>query len=196
MGKTELGGAKFEPVYNLSGEDDPFSDATKFGEASLDLKEADAKRRSFYHYTHAIIEKYYGAYENGKNYVALTNIVKCNNTTTNDTTPYEVKVYCINELRVIWKEIELLSPKRVVFYSHISYYNFIDEYLPKNCVKVDIFQKENRTKIGKKFMPWWHRRFLDENNKRICDFLILGHPQRLCKLDYVDAVVKWLNETK
>lgn len=117
-GKTAVGGNEFAPEYQISSKDDPFSDATKFGEASLDLSEDNAKRRPFYNYTHATIEKYYGTYKDGKKYVALTNIVKCNNTTTNDTTAYHVKDYCINQLGVIWKEVELLSPKRVVFYTN------------------------------------------------------------------------------
>lgn len=196
VGKTAVGDS-FEPKYAGDFQNDLFCDATKFGEASLDLIEDWATGRHFYNYTHAIIEKYYGSYKKGKDYVALTNIVKCNNGSTNDTTPYLVKEYCINQLGVIWKEIELLSPKRVVFYTNKYYDDFIDAYRPKNFVNYeDITDKNKRIEIANRTTPWWHRRFIDENKEIICDFLRLGHPQRMSKSDYVETVFKWLNDTK
>lgn len=194
VGKTAVGGAAFESEYLGDFKSDLFTDSTKFGEKSLDLIERWATSRPFYHYTHDITKKYYGTYEEGKKYIGLTNIVKCNNTSTNDTTNNRIKAHCINELGVIWKEIEILSPKRVVFFTNTFYDRFIDLYVPKNCSKEDI--KNNRLKIGNKSTPWWHRRFLDEDNKTVFEFLRLGHPQMMYKPDYVNEVVKWLQETK
>lgn len=195
VGKTAVGGANFEKEYQGDFKNDLFTDATKFGEKSLDLIEPYSTSRPFYNYTYHLIENYYGTYEKGKSYVALTNIVKCNNTTTNDTTFYHIKDFCINKLGVIWKEIQILSPKRVVFFTHEYYDDFIDAFIPENCVTVEEVS-DKRIVIGNKTTPWWHRRFLDEKNERICDFLRLGHPQMMDKLAYINAVVKWLNETK
>ncbi len=195
VGKTAVGGENFEPEYQGDFKCDLFTDATKFGEKSLDLIEPWSTSRPFYHYTYDIVENYYETYEKGKCYIGLTNIVKCNNTTTEDTSDYQVKEFCINELGVIWKEIELLSPKRVIFYTNVYYDDFIDAFTPKNCVKVEDL-KDTRLNIGEKTTPWWHRRFLNEENEIICDFLRLGHPQMMKKQEYVNEVVKWLNETK
>jgi len=104
VGKTAVGGENFEPEYQGDFKCDLFTDATKFGEKSLDLIEPWSTSRPFYHYTYDIVENYYETYEKGKCYIGLTNIVKCNNTTTEDTSDYQVKEFCINELGVIWKE--------------------------------------------------------------------------------------------
>jgi hypothetical protein len=195
VGKTAVGGADFEEEYKGDFKNELFTDATKFGEASLDLNEPYATGRPFYNYTHCIIEKYYGSYEKGKSFVALTNIVKCNNTSTNDATSKKVKELCINKLGVIWKEIELISPKRVVFFTHDKYDDYIDAFISKNSNKYEELADKN-IKIGNKNTPWWHRRYYDKENERIYDFLRLGHPQMMDKSDYVNAVVGWLNETK
>ena len=195
VGKTAVGGENFEVAYQGDYKNDRFTDATKFGEKSLDLTEPNATGRAFYNYTHSIIEEYYGSYEKGKSNVALTNLVKCNNTSTEDTVRYEVKECCIEELRVFWKEFEILSPKRVVFYTHDKYNKYIEAFMPKGCVSVEDVKKE-RVQIGKKDTPWWHRRYLDNQNRVICDFLILGHPQMMDKEEYVGKVAKWLNVTK
>ena len=46
VGKTAVGGLGIGPFI-----DNLFTDATAFGELSLDLKEVNAKRRAFYSYT-------------------------------------------------------------------------------------------------------------------------------------------------
>jgi len=195
VGKTAVGGEDFEEEYKGDFDNDLFTDSTKFGEKSLDLTEKWATSRPFYLYTNNIISDYYGSYEIGKEFVALTNIVKCNNTTTNDTTDYQIKENCINKLAVIWKEIEMLSPKRVVFYTNVYYDDFIDAYRPNNCTKIEDIS-DIRIEIGNKTTPWWHRRFLDDRGNIITEFLRLGHPQMMNKMDYIKSVVNWLKITK
>jgi len=183
VGKTAIGGDDF-PLTNLL-----FSDATNFGELSLDLKEEYATRRAFYSYTNEIIKRYYGSYEVGKKFIALTNIVKCNNTSTKDETSLNMKTHCIDKLQVIWKEIEILNPKRVIFYTARHYDDFIRKFKPTGCIKiVDI--------IDNYCDCWWHRKFLDNKGNIIFDFLRIYHPERKPKEDYVAKVVKWLKETK
>jgi hypothetical protein len=124
----------------------------------------------------------------------LSNIVKCNNTTTVDTTPESVKSFCINDLKVIWKEIETLSPKRVIFYTNVWYNDYIDMYNPKGCVRAEDLA-DTQIDIGNKVSPYWHRRFFDAKDNVICDFLVLGHPARLDKEDFICTVLSWMNET-
>lgn len=183
VGKTAIGGDDFPLTNSL------FSDATNFGELSLDLKEEYATRRAFYSYTNEIVKRYYGSYEIGKKFVALTNIIKCNSTSTQDETSYNVKAHCIDKLGIIWKEIEILKPKRVIFYTARHYDDFIDKYQPQNCSEV-IEVVDNYEEC------WWHRKFLDINQNTICDFLRVYHPERKTKEDYVSKIVTWLNQTK
>ena len=190
VGKTAVGGEGLD-----KGTVKNFTDATAFGELSIDGNEENSNIRAFYSYTRDIISSYYGDYEKGKKFVALTNIVKCNNQSTNDTTSDKAKDFCINKLGVIWKELELLSPKRIVFYTHDYYDDFIEYFRPKDCNRIFDFPLE-KIAIGNKTSLRWHRRFYDKDDKIICDFLRLSHPQRMNRKDFVEAVVKWLNETK
>jgi len=184
VGKTAIGGEGIGPFI-----DNLFTDGTEFGELSLDLKEEYATRRAFYSYTHDIVAQYYGSYENGKKHIALTNLVKCNNASTNDETPPSVKQCCINDLQVIWKEIEILQPKRIVFYTGRNYDDYIDNFEPLNYFEcIDIVDDDPGC--------WWHRKFLDNNKNTICDFLRVFHPSRQGKEEFVSNVVDWLNETK
>ena len=165
VGKTAVGGEGIGPVVA-----DAFTDATVFGKLSIDGEEENSNVRAFYSYTRNIISSYYGDYETGKKFIALTNIVKCNNTTTNDTTDYRTMDFCINKLGAIWKEFEILAPKRVIFYTNTYYDDFIDEFRPKNYEKFEDLSDKN-IEIGSKNSPWWHRRFYDKNDKILCDIL-------------------------
>ena len=184
VGKTAVGGEGIGPFI-----DNLFTDATEFGELSLDLKEKYATGRAFYSYTNEIIKQYYGSYEIGKQFIALTNLVKCNNASTNDETPPHVMQHCINDLKVTWREIEILKPKRIIFYTARGYDDFIDNFEPIEYFEyIDVANDESNC--------WWHRKFLDENKNTICDFLRIFHPSRKNKEEYVSNVVEWLNETK
>ncbi len=186
VGKTAVGGdGEFSGLP--FDEDKLFIDATKFGEKSLDGNE---HKSPFYSYTKEIIEKYYGSYENGKKYIAFSNMVKCNNGTTEDTTEYQVQEHCVNKLRVIWKEVEILYPKRIIFYTHTTYDYFIEKYFKESNLENIIDFKTSP--IG----PQWHGRCTDKNNNIICEFLRLGHPQGKIKDEFVNVVVRWLQSTK
>lgn len=186
IGKTAVGGEGIGPVINSS-----FTDSTTFGEESLDGLERLSGLRAYYSYTHEIIKHYYGSYEKGKRNVALSNIVKCNNTTTNDSTDYRRKDFCIKKLQTIWKEVDLLLPKKIVFYTNTYYDDFIDEFRPNLCESIEDIIDTN-VMIGNKNSPFWHRRFYNKDGNIICDFLRLSHPQRMKKDEYVSCVVEWL----
>jgi hypothetical protein len=190
IGKTAVGGEGIGPIINSL-----FTDSTSFGEESLDGLERMSKIRAYYSYTHDIIKNYYGSYEMGKNNVALSNIVKCNNTTTNDSTDNRRKEYCINTLKTIWKEVDLISPKNIIFYTNTYYDDFIDAFRPELCTNFEDIIDSN-IKIGKKNVPWWHRRFYDKKGYVICNLLRLSHPQRMKKDEYVARVVEWLESNR
>lgn len=184
VGKTAVGG---EGIGDFI--DDTFTDATNFGKLSLDLEEEYATRRAFYSYTNEIVKRYYGSYDEGSKFVALTNIVKCNNTSTNDETTYSVKQHCIDKLGVIWKEVEILKPKRIIFYTGRHYDDFIENFRPTNFFSfADIADDETNC--------WWHRKFTDKDGGTICELLRIFHPMLQGKENYVTKVVSWLQLTK
>jgi len=183
VGKTAVGGEGIGEVV-----DDFFTDSTEFGKQSLDLEEEWSTRRAFYSYTNEIIKRYYGSYEVGSQFAALTNIVKCNNGSTTDQTTYEIKQHCINDLKVIWKEVEILRPKRIIFYTGRDYDDFIDAFKPNNfttCVDVE----------DDEINCWWHRKFMNVDGSTACEILRIYHPSRQGKEEYVSKVVDWLRKT-
>jgi hypothetical protein len=196
IGKTAVGGANFGENYKGDYQTDLFTDATNFGIQSLKLNEKWSKSRPFYNYTNEIIGSYFDNIEIGLSKSAMTNIVKCNNASTQDETPQIIKSQCINELGIIWKEIELMNATRVVFYTHNKYDEFIDQYKPENTIDFqDILDKKHHVNVGAKQMPWWHRQFMlsDGSTKH---FLRVGHPERKNRTEFVSYVVDWLKQTK
>ncbi len=188
VGKTARGGDEdIGPLINNS-----FIDATDFGDEAL-----DSISWPYYSYTKEIIKRYFGTYEEGKKNIAFTNLIKCNNGTTQDTTIWETKLNCLDKLGVVWKEIEILRPKRIVFYSHKDYDYFIDKMRPSFTSEcIDITDKEHYIPIGMKYSYWWHRDFLGPQGQILLSFLRLSHPERKKKEDYVKNVVQWLTKTK
>lgn len=196
VGKTAVGGANFETEYKGGYSNNNITDATKFGYASLNLKEKYATSRPFYSYTNQIIKDYYGSVEDGLKKIALSNLIKCNNASTEDETSNDTKENCINKLGVIWKEIELIKPRRVVFFTHNYYDNYIENYVPNNLISIDeLTNKSHCVKIGNKIMPWWHKK-LNLNGGKTQHILRIGHPQMKNREDYVNSVVNWLHQTK
>jgi hypothetical protein len=183
VGKTAIGGDDFPCIDNL------FSDGTPFGTQNLDMMHKDSKMRSFYSYTHDIIEKYYGDYESGKKNIALTNMVKCNDTSTEDLTTYNVKDHCINKIGVIWKEIEILKPRRIIFYTGRKYDDYIDNFEPIGYSRYldEVVDEPNCI---------WHRRYFNNEDEIILDILRVYHPQRQDKEKFIGSAVSWLKTTK
>jgi hypothetical protein len=189
VGKTAVSEAPSNEKNDL------FIDAMEFGEDSLDLREPKSKQRKFYSYTHEIIERYYGDYNAGKQYVALSNLMKCNNGSTKDTTKTGVKVQCLDNLKVIWREVEILKPKRIIFYTGRNYDNFIDRFNPLGSFKSDHIEKNEKD-------CWWHKRFYAQDMTIMCDILRVYHPDAFTYIgeqegeEYITKVVAWLNQTK
>ncbi|MBW8334621.1 MAG: hypothetical protein K0M40_21580 [Prolixibacteraceae bacterium] len=152
---------------------------------------------AYYSYTRDIIEKYYGSIDAGIKYITYSNLMKCNNDSSKDTTPYSAKQYCLNENKFIWKEIDIIQPGRLIFYSHHFYDDFIESFRPSNFYRFsDITDKSNAVEVGAKYSLYWHREFFDKDNKLICAFLRTSHPERLNKEDFVQNVLRFLKDTE
>jgi hypothetical protein len=149
----------------------------------------------FFSYTREIIKLYFGDFETGIKSTSFTNLMKCNNDTDLDTTPYQAKVYCINQNQFIWKEIEIIEPQKIIFYTHNQYDDFIDNFKPKNSFRQEDYLNRNHSiTIGAKYSLHWHRKFYNEDNKVIMEFLRVSHPNRMKKQPYIKMILDWLNE--
>lgn len=162
-----------------------FQDATTIGNSLL-------KHNSwaYWSYTREIIKAVHGDINNGKEKIAFTNLIKCNNSRTTDETTEFTKQSCLSDLQVVWREIDVLKPNKIIFYANTDYDNHILSYKPSDNFE-DLDNKHKKVKIGAKYMPWWNRVFYDENGKVITEFLRIGHPERLKKAEFIKKVSNW-----
>ncbi len=165
---------------------DQLEDVTAFGAASI------AERSwPYYAYTRAIIERVYGDLATGIRHVSFTNMVKCNNETTPDTSDRTSKEFCIAKNRFIWREIEVIRPRLVIFYTGTAYDDFIDGYMP-DFARSHQDNADREVVIGKKRMPWRDRSFFDDQQREVLRFLRVGHPERKKKEDFVRVLSEWI----
>jgi hypothetical protein len=142
-------------------------------------------KRAYFSYTRAIVERLYG--ESDRSNVAFTNCVKCNNSDGKDTTTLMMKNCCIKDLQVIRKEIDILKPKFIIFYTGWYYDKFFHDIFDNIESLTDT---SNTLKIGSYNMPWWE--FNANLNKNTIKVLRVGHPERKSKSDFVSQISNWV----
>jgi hypothetical protein len=145
----------------------------------------------YWSYTREILIEVFGDLERGLQCSSFTNIVKCNNESTPDTTNQSVKDHCIQKNGFIWKEFEAIKPRVAVFYTHTAYDSYIDSFRPADAIRWE----DNRSEwveVGKKRMPWWDRSFFTADNRELLRFLRVGHPERKRKDEFVKMISKWI----
>jgi hypothetical protein len=133
-------------------------------------------------------------------YTAFSNMLKCNSGD-KDNLPESIKDNCIIHNQVIWKEIEILKPKNVIFYTHTYYDKYIDCYrksvLDTGTVSFieDNTAKDFQIAIGNRQMPWWSMVFSDKESKPIMRLLRIGHPQCKKKDAFIREVSNWITSS-
>ena len=154
----------------------------------------------FWMYTREIVTRIYGSPEEGWNRIAFTNMIKCTDTDTVDTTDDSVKDYCILELGVIQKEIEILKPKNVIFYTGPNYDDQIDGLINNlkisfNAQKIVTLSKRH-IRAGSKGnrLKLYQKELLNKNDKRIMRFLITSHPERQNEERFVRNITRWIED--
>lgn len=136
---------------------------------------------AYWNYTKTIAERIYN--ENAWEKIAFTNMVKCNNSDTIDTTTDSMRDFCLSVLK---EEIKILKPKNIVFYTK-GYDNQIEKLFD---TVLDSETKE--VFIGKKKMrSWTFRGMIDNNLSRV---IRVGHPERMKKEDYVNHIVNFIKD--
>jgi hypothetical protein len=152
----------------------------------------------YWSYTRDIISGLYSvvSHEAWK-YTAFSNMLKCNSGDKNNL-PKTIKDNCIEKNMVIWKEIEILKPKNIVFYTSWDYDVYIDSY--RNYLTEfgavlsieDETSKINTIEIGNHKMPWWSMTFYDKDQNKVMRLLRTGHPQHKDKNNFIREVTKWI----
>ena len=137
----------------------------------------------YWSYTREIVRKLYG--DDSMEHIAFTNLVKCNASNGGDLTAEETKRFCVCERNVIGKEIALIEPTHVVFYTSWNY----DQVIPKIFDRFQVTVDTKRS-IGEKRMPWREAR-AETGGREIC-VLRIGHPERMKRESFTDAVCGWV----
>ena len=132
--------------------------------------------KAYWRYSRDLVQRIYG--ENGWEYVAFTNMVKCNSSYGKDTTTILRKNNCVG---IIESEIKFLKPKNVVFYTRYSYDQQI-KTLFDNIVDLEL-DKDN---IAKYNMPLWH--FTAELCGQKINGIRVSHPQGKNKEIFLKAI--------
>jgi hypothetical protein len=153
---------------------------------------------AYWSYTREIAENLYG--QSAFDFIAMTNCIKCTNvdtkkhgkSTSTDRTTFKMAESCISKLGVIWKEIVLLKARTVIFYTFglhrrlleavpITLSDTIEERTPQNHL----------VRCRNKWLGWWERSCKTPwtDNLRI---LVVGHPERMARREYVELVTNWV----
>lgn len=136
---------------------------------------------AYWNYTKTITERIYN--ENAWEKIAFTNMVKCNNSDTIDTTTDSMRDFCLSVLK---EEIKILKPKNIVFYT-----KGYDSQIEKLFDAV-LDSETEEVFIGKKKMSsWTFRGMIDNNLSRV---IRVGHPERMKKEDYVNHIVNYIKQ--
>lgn len=190
VGKTARGHVGDEETYRVI-------DATAWANQAIDGTEpAKAGSWPYWSYTREIIERVHGTpIQEAWERVAFTNLLKCNNNSgedSTDTTPWQLKVNCLERLRVFQREVEILQPLAIVLYTGWAYDAFLAEALFGPSWRDEPGLGKAFTKpCGNKSLPWWEGRFQTEGHPP-CRVLRTGHPERKNRQDFVALVAGWL----
>lgn len=148
----------------------------------------------YWTYTRAIMMEVFGSLDSALLHTSFTNLIKCNNSTTSDTSSKSQKDRCLRENQFVLKELEVVSPKAVVFYAGTGYDEYIRTIQPRTAVRY-VDEVNTKILIGKKQMPWWSRKYFAADETVLTSFLRIGHPERMKKVPYVKEVSGWIKES-
>ena len=149
---------------------------------------------AYWSYTKDILNSIYETTENSWNNIAFSNIIKCSSTSGYDKTSRKCAEQCITKNQVIFEEIKLLKPKKIIFYTWSLHRDLFDKVpFAQNGAIKEHTDKKHRKKCGKKQLGWWDRSMMATWGGDV-DFLITGHPQFMKKAEYIAMVSQWLKK--
>lgn len=167
--------ARGNPGNNLATYSNVFDDGRKLWNCSW----------PYWSYTRTIVQQLFG--DDSAEHIALSNIVKCNDSLSGDKTTPSMKQSCIVQNHFVREEIRIIQPTEIVFYTGRGY----DEYLCSLFDKFDVIV-DKTIPNGKVQIPW-----LEANaqiNGKSMRVLRTAHPQNKNKEDFVNAVCNWVQQ--
>jgi len=154
---------------------------------------------AYWEYTKQILGKIFDSVDEGWKKVAITNLIKCTNTKTEDKTEEIMKKNCIEKLGIVWKEIDILKPTNVVLYLGPDYDEFIENKMLKKFLNInkieEVYNKDHFINIGNKKCRCWERNLLLNCGKEI-NLLRISHPQFMNKKEYINEIKKWVENNQ
>jgi hypothetical protein len=152
------------------------------------------KNWPYWNYTKIILNNIFHSSEESWKHIAFSNVVKCTSTNNQDKTSLECAEHCIIHNKVIFKEIELLQPRKVLFFTwHLHRHLFKEIPFAKTTTIIEHTNINFKKDCGAKKLGWWERSFMSTWNTKV-DFLIVGHPERMKKEEYVNLITEWLQK--
>jgi len=150
------------------------------------------KSWAYWSYPKAILTKVYGSSSEGWKYIAFTNIIKCTSTNSTDKTSYLCADKCINNNQVIFEEIRQLKPRKIVLFTWSLHRQLLVNLpIAKENTVMEHTDINHTINCGKKMLGWWSRSFESTWDTNV-DILVVGHPERMKKNDYIKLISKWL----
>lgn len=151
----------------------------------------------YWSYTREIAENLYGP--DASDFIGVTNLIKCTNVraddgelTSTDQTTYGMAESCVLKLGVIWKEVERLEARTVVFYTYGLFRDMLQDVpvaLRRSIQQVT--SQDHFVQCRNKRLGWWERkcRTVWTDNLRL---LVVGHPERMGRTEFVELLTDWL----
>ena len=142
---------------------------------------------AFWSYTRGIYTKLGLSWED----VAVTNLVKCNASMNVDTTSPEVKENCICKQQFIKKEIQIIQPTFIVFYTNTYYDAEISSLFDKITEVTDM---KFKIRCGKRKICFWQfeGHLKDGPSETYFHILRLAHPSRKNRADFINLVTQFV----
>jgi hypothetical protein len=144
---------------------------------------------AYWSYTRDIAQRVFGP--SAADFVCFTNIIKCTNTGDVDRTTSAMVQSCVVDLRVIWRELERLRARTMVFYTYALRGALNDVPLAVPGSLKEVTSADHRVRCGQKQLGWWHREFVTLWGDK-ARMLVVGHPERMDRSDYVSQVASWV----
>ncbi len=152
---------------------------------------------AYWTFTKAIVYEVFG--DDSMEHVGFTNLLKCNgggDKDYRDDATSEMKEFCIEKLAVMRREIELIQPTHMIFYTGWDYDDHIKKLFAEPAPDLDKWEKK---KIGKRNRPWCEATVRLEGSDREIKMLRVCHPGAFVKkysdgdqVGFVNAVSEWI----
>ena len=148
----------------------------------------------YWNYTKEALNSIYGTSKESWAHITFSNIVKCSSTDTQDKTSWLCAKQCVAENGVVFKEIELLQPRKILFFTWSMHRSLLEKVpFARSGTVVEHTSSEHKRECGAKKLGWWDRTLVANWGSRV-DYLVLGHPERMKKTEYVAMVSEWLKK--